>query len=164
MKHTKQSCPCCKELTISDYIGRSDLLKCCNCGHVWTMASFSRVDIEALYSENYFNGDEYVDYTTELSALRRNFLIRFRTLKSRHALGARLFEIGAGYGAFLSEASSYFDVCGCDISDYAIRQALRLHNIRLLHADYLDVAFNEPQDVICLWDVIELMSPAFCRL
>ena len=112
-------------------------------------------ELKELYSASYFQGAEYSDYGLEAPALRRNFAPRVRDLAKLYPKGARLWEIGAAYGFFLKEASTHFDVSGCDISEFAARYGREKFGLNLEAMDYLDYACEAPFDVICLWDVIE---------
>ncbi len=137
------------------------LVQCAGCSHVWAQASLTDDEIRKLYGQNYFEGEEYLDYGREEPALRRNFRHRLKVLAKLQPQGANLWEIGAAFGFFLSEASGHFRVAGCDISTYAAERARESYGIDIRVGDYLDIDL-EPHDVICLWDVIEhLPSPQY---
>jgi len=122
--------------------------------------NLSDEELRALYSENYFLGEEYLDYEKEAPALRKNFRLRLRELTAR-AHGGKLWEIGSAYGNFLKEAEKHYSVAGCDISEHAAARAREVFGQNVTCGDYLTLDIPMEQDVVCLWDTIEhLAAPA----
>ncbi|MBX7247295.1 MAG: class I SAM-dependent methyltransferase [Candidatus Sumerlaeaceae bacterium] len=149
-----QSCICCESGNFAPHF--PGLLKCLECTHVWADVSLSDDELRAIYSQNYFNGDEYLDYEKERPALERNLRNRVRDLVRRHPAGGRLYEIGAAYGYFLRLASQHFTAAGCDISDFAADFARTKLNQDVTAGDYLALSPPaQPFNVVCLWDTIE---------
>ena len=94
------------------------LLRCENCGFVSADLSISDEELRALYSADYFHGNEYLDYIAEAQSLRLNFRNRLPVL--RHLLPAwseaDLLEIGCAYGFFLEEVRNEVrSACGIDV-------------------------------------------------
>ncbi len=134
------------------------LKRCADCTHVWADLNLSHEELQALYSKNYFLGEEYLDYEKEKPALRRNFTLRLRELLRRAPEGGALWEIGTAYGNFLDLAQAHYKVAGCDISEHAVRHACDTLGQKVQCGDYLTLDTPNEQDVVCLWDTIEHLS------
>ncbi len=69
----------------------------------------------------------------------------------------RLLEAGCGFGLFLAEAGAHFDCVGCDVSEYAVRQArARLPAALPLFCGSLPaLELRRGFDVLAAFDVIE---------
>lgn len=134
------------------------LLRCTRCGFVTANLSISDETLKALYGEDYFHGNEYLDYQAEEQSLRANFRDRIRTLQ-RVVPGlseAELFEIGCAYGYFLAEvAASVRTAAGIDISDDAVAAAREKRNVDAVCGDYLGYRLPRQVDIIALWDTVE---------
>lgn len=152
------ACICCGGAAHEAYL--RGLKRCQECTHVWADMDLSDGELRALYSANYFQGEEYLDYEKEAPALRRNFRLRLRELTAR-VPGGRLWEIGSAYGNFLKEAGRFYQVAGCDISEHAAARAREVLGQNVTCGDYLSMEVPEEQDVVCLWDTVEhLAAPA----
>jgi len=133
------------------------LLRCENCGFVSADLSISDEELRALYSADYFHGNEYLDYIAEAQSLRLNFRNRLPVL--RHLLPAwseaDLLEIGCAYGFFLEEVRNEVrSACGIDICREAIENALE-RGLNAIAGDYLTIDVGRKLDVITMWDTIE---------
>lgn len=134
------------------------LLRCEACGFVTANVSISDEELERIYGEDYFHGNEYLDYQAEEKSLRQNFRDRIRTLmaKVENFGDSDLFEIGCAYGYFLAEASA--DVrraSGIDISTDAVAAARAKRDVDAMCGDYLNYELGRTVDVITMWDTIE---------
>jgi len=135
------------------------ILRCVNCGHIFSDARLNEEDFFKLYGSRYFFGGEYSDYLAEKKALHKNFKYKINVLQRyldpiRHK---RLLEIGCAYGFFLDVAKDYFDeVLGLDVSEEAIQYASHASKHKAERADFLKYDFEPGKfDVVCLWDTIE---------
>lgn len=149
-------CICCEGTRAVPHL--DILLRCPRCSHVWADAELSVEQARALYGPGYFQGEEYLDYEREEPALRRNFRRCLRSLRQLEPGGGRVWEIGAAYGYFLDEASTHYQVAGCDISESATARARERFGLDVQALDYLDHHLDHPQDAICLWDCIEHLA------
>jgi len=132
------------------------LISCRDCGHTWFPQIPETPDLERIYEESYFHGEEYLDYGMERNGLERNFRQRLKVLLELHPAGGKLFEVGCSYGYFLNLAAKHFDVSGCDISEHAVERALGLLGPVVTRGDYLQLATQrQAVDVVCLWDTLE---------
>jgi len=121
-------------------------------------ADVDELQLERLYGEDYFHGDEYADYVAEGPELRRNFRERLTTLERLQPATERrrLYEVGAAYGFFLDEARLlYDDLAGIDISEDAAKYARGELGVDVVADDYLTASVGEPVDLLCMWDTIE---------
>lgn len=139
------------------------ILKCAGCGYIFADLSLSDDELFALYSENYFAGDEYRDYAAEKDIIQKNFRLRYKVLRSyldreRHK---NLFEIGSAYGFFLDLVRADFDtVGGIDVTEAGVRFARDKMGLNVSQGDFLDHELADKIDVACMWDTIEhLRSP-----
>jgi SAM-dependent methyltransferase len=137
------------------------LHECRGGGFITADLTLSEDELRALYSEDYFHGNEYADYVAEGPELRENFRRRIDTFL-RHQPeeeGRRLFEIGAAYGFFLDEARSFYGhVAGVDISEAAAEFARRQFGVEVVASDYLLQELPDQVDTLCMWDTIEHLS------
>src|SRR5579862_2007830 len=95
------------------------LLRCDRCDFISADVEISDDSLAALYSQDYFHGEEYADYVAEEESLRLNFRARIKTLQELvpDLSDADLFEIGCAYGFFLREIHpSVRSAEGIDIS------------------------------------------------
>ncbi len=106
------------------------LFQCASCSFISADLNVADEELRALYSEDYFHGQEYLDYVAEEESLRLNFVNRLATLKSwRRCRNADLFEVGCAYGFFLDEVKNQVKVAsGIDVSADAIRYAVERFN------------------------------------
>lgn len=134
---------------------RQEIVKCPNCKLVFYD---KKVDVESLYTEEYFSGGEYADYMADKDIIQRNFNQRIKQLR-KYKDGGRLFEIGAAYGLFLEKAQSYWDVAGIEISTECADYARKTLGLDVKAADFLSLPDEEESyDIICMWDTIEHLS------
>lgn len=136
------------------------LLGCGDCGFKTAAAGLEAGQLERLYGERYFLGEEYADYLAERRIIEKNFLRRLATLLPyvREPKASRLLEIGCAYGFFLSLACDVFSrVEGIDISKPAIDYATRA-GLTVRCGDFLVEEVRGPIDVACLWDTIEHLA------
>jgi len=128
--------------------------KCRGCGLVYYDNSLTSAELNDLYQENYFKGEEYFNYKEDKDILQKNFKSRLRDIL-RYKKRGRLFEIGSAYGYFLEQAKKYFDVEGIDISQKPTAFAREKLNLNVHTGNYLDLKLSEKKDIFCMWDTIE---------
>lgn len=135
------------------------ILRCTGCSYVYADLDLSQAEFEALYSDDYFAGEEYSDYAADKSVHQRNFIARLDVLARfvdpmRHR---RLLEVGCAYGFFLELAARRFDeVVGIDVTTAGVHHARDTLGLNAVRGDLLDWDFGgAPIDVACMWDTIE---------
>lgn len=134
------------------------LFQCKSCGFISADLGIPDEVLQALYGEDYFHGQEYLDYAAEEESLRLNFNDRLRTLKPIVAdwPDADLFEIGCAYGFFLDEVKAQVRAAsGIDVSLDAVRYAVEQTGVDASYGDYLNFDLGRKVDVIAMWDTIE---------
>ena len=134
------------------------LFRCESCGFTSADLSISDDRLRALYGEDYFHGQEYLDYVAEADSLRANFDDRLRILRALmpDLSRADLFEIGCAYGFFLDQArGGVARAAGIDISADAVRHACERLGVEAESGDYLDSDLGRRVDIVAMWDTIE---------
>lgn len=133
---------------------------CEKCG-AWVAIMGSANSLAGLYSKNYFQGEEYIDYDRGADVHSMNFRRKLNILKKiRPDMNSvRLLEIGSASGEFLREAARHGinDAIGIEISEYA-REKARSRNLNVLDPadrDLLTKIKDFRPDLIIMWDVWE---------
>lgn len=145
----------------------SGMVRCRNCGHVFSDASAQSDSLSKVYDKNYFFGGEYSDYLADKKMTQDNFALRLKVLckvlsPARHK---RLLEIGCAYGFFLDMARCQFDLLkGIDVTADGALYAKNNLGLDVVADDFLAHDFKGQKfDVVCMWDTIEhLNDPAAC--
>ncbi len=138
------------------------IVKCINCGLVFTNPQPNQSFLVQLYTKNYYQStDSFIGYTNYQEEYEKR-LQRFRTYLDLSSEGLRtkrirILDVGAGFGFLLSEASLRgWAVCGIELSDYARMKAKELFNLYLLPGDLINIEFgSEEFNLITFVDVIE---------
>ena len=141
------------------------LLRCQACGFI-TARLDAPLDARKLYEDDYFTGQEYLDYRADEAFFKRNFRKRLREVldrtQQRRGGGPgsrpRLLEIGAAYGFFLDLAREHFETVGFEVNPEAVRFAREQLKLDVRTDDVLAAdaaAIGGPVDVTVMWDVIE---------
>jgi SAM-dependent methyltransferase len=139
------------------------LKTCATCTHVVANMQVDKVFLETVYRENYFLGEEYVDYVKDKLILQRNFSRRLARLSSISTFrqGQRTLEIGCAYGFFgevLVTKFPFLDYLGFDVVPQACHHAAHELKLNVKCVDFLDY----PDPPVCthvfMWDVIEHLS------
>lgn len=134
------------------------LFRCKTCGFTSADLSIPDETLRGLYGEDYFHGEEYLDYVAEEGSLRINFADRLMTLRALapDMSSADLFEIGCAYGFFLDEVrGTVARASGIDISADAVRYARERLGVEAQSGDYLQLNLGRSVDIIAMWDTIE---------
>jgi SAM-dependent methyltransferase len=139
----------------------STLLKCMSCGFVTANMQVSPELLEKTYSENYFKGEEYLDYLQDKEILQLNFKKRIETVRklSRHSLPVtNCLEIGCAYGFFGELIVKNFTPAylGFDVVREAVAFAHEKLGLQAKTTSYLDEPAPEsPYSDVFMWDVVE---------
>jgi 2-polyprenyl-3-methyl-5-hydroxy-6-metoxy-1,4-benzoquinol methylase len=157
----------CLICSCSDFVKLYDdtLLKCKNCDFVTANLDISEDKLKHIYTENYFKGEEYLDYVRDKNVLQKNFNKRLeKIVKINHPSKiVRALEIGCAYGFFAESFTKRFpnaSYVGYDIADEAVAYGSTNLNQNIYAADYLTVAADKNYSDVFMWDVIEhLPSP-----
>jgi len=156
--HTSECLICSGHLGPSGIPG---LLRCSACTFQTADLNITTQDVEALYTEKYFNGDEYASYLADRNAIERSLKRKLQTLLNyvQDPERRNLFEVGCAYGLFMNIAQRHFQhVSGIDISHDAVEYARSQLHVDAIQGDLLSTPLPERIDVACLWDTIEHLS------
>jgi 2-polyprenyl-3-methyl-5-hydroxy-6-metoxy-1,4-benzoquinol methylase len=141
-------------------IYNNTLLRCASCGFVTTNRKISPETLRETYTENYFKGEEYVDYLRDKEILQKNFKKRLRFIykqKDRSSITS-VIEIGCAYGFFAELISNDLKNCrytGYDVVPEAIEYGSKQLKQHVVCADYLEAESEEKVSDVFMWDVIE---------
>lgn len=131
------------------------IVQCEICGYIFCGRLPKSIDFTELYSQNYFHGDDYVNYIADEEVIKKNFHKFLSIVKSFQGAG-RLLEVGSAYGFFLDKAREYFDCSGVEISKCASEYAVKKKGLKVFNMDLLDFDSHESYfDVVVMWDTIE---------
>lgn len=139
----------------------STLLRCRSCGFVTANLNVSEEDLKAIYTENYFKGEEYADYLRDKEVLQKNFNSRLRFIFSKfdRKTFVNVLEIGCAYGFFAQtfrDKLTGVDFVGLDIAAEAVKYGRETLRQNLKCEDYLHYPppARKYSDTF-MWDVIE---------
>jgi 2-polyprenyl-3-methyl-5-hydroxy-6-metoxy-1,4-benzoquinol methylase len=136
------------------------LLRCVSCEFITISEDITPEQIEKIYTENYFKGEEYPDYLSDKAILQANFKRRLHHVykyidKNRMT---NILEIGCAYGFFAEvllmelQKSKYK---GYDIVPEAIQYGSEQLKQNVVCEDYLKADNEEKITDVFMWDVIE---------
>ena len=136
------------------------LLKCTQCGFVTANIEISDEILRKTYSENYFKGEEYLDYIKDKRTLQYNFRKRigFILKKLRAEEIGSVLEIGCAYGFFAEAFCQAFpgkNYTGIDIVEPAVAYGRDVLHQNLFCTDYFSFSPAEKYSDVFMWDVIE---------
>jgi 2-polyprenyl-3-methyl-5-hydroxy-6-metoxy-1,4-benzoquinol methylase len=157
----------CLICSCSDFVKLYDdtLLKCKDCDFVTANLDISEEKLKQIYTENYFKGEEYLDYVRDKNVLQKNFnkrLEKINKLTQQIKIKSAL-EIGCAYGFFAESFTKRFlnaSYVGYDIAEEAVAYGSNNLKQNVHAADYLTVLSKNTFTDVFMWDVIEhLPSP-----
>lgn len=141
-------------------VGPHRLWRCPACSAVFHRP-FSPADAASRFAPAYFRGsvgDGYADYLAEGPTLQRQ-AGRYLALLASMTTGRRLFDVGCAAGFLLREARSRgWQVAGCDVSDWAVREAQAAGlDVRreAFDATSVEPAAEQTVDVVTMLNVLE---------
>lgn len=137
------------------------LKKCSNCGFITANLDISEEKLKEYYSENYFKGEEYLDYIADKDVIQYNFKKRLKKIcKTKSSVEINnVLEIGCAYGFFgdeLRKNLTTVDYKGIDVSEDAVKYGANELKLKLQAISYLDLPAPEKKySDVFMWDVIE---------
>ncbi|MES2590991.1 MAG: class I SAM-dependent methyltransferase [Bacteroidota bacterium] len=139
------------------------LLKCNFCGFVTANMEVDANILKQTYTENYFKGEEYVDYLRDKEILQTNFKKRLLTIFKRidKSRITNIIEIGCAYGFFAETVTAELKnakYTGYDVVPEAINYGRNELKQNIICGDYLEAITKEKVSDIFMWDVIEHLS------
>jgi 2-polyprenyl-3-methyl-5-hydroxy-6-metoxy-1,4-benzoquinol methylase len=130
-----------------------DILKCRNCGHVFSTYECNQF-YDGYFDQQNLETEDQFYWNVAHNEMYNDFCKRF--ILNRNG---KLLDVGCGMGYFVKHVAKYagWEVWGCEISEHAVcyaKRKLGLTNIisgKIEEANFCDQSF----DIITLWDVIE---------
>lgn len=126
-------------------------------------------NIPDLYTEKYYNGDEYVNYGLSADIYKRNFVRKLSCVMARapeiQPDQMRVLELGSASGDFMKVLAEHGvrDMLGVEVSEFS-RTAAAQRGFRVidpLAENYMQLVREFQPNVVCAWDVWEhLEQPA----
>ena len=153
-------CDICNSKKYTQYL--HILKKCSICDHIFASTDLKDEQIAAIYKNNYFFGEEYINYLSEEECLKKNFISRQKYISKFLTNSHRtILEIGCAFGYYLDTIEDQFEkIEGIDISIDAIKK-INNKKFDVYDGDFLEFQYKRKSfDFICMWDTIEhLKSP-----
>jgi hypothetical protein len=152
---------CGHESKLSTHYNDEHILKCAECGAFQFVGPLG--NLADLYTEEYYNGAEYINYNLGAPVYRRNFVRKFDVVKKQvpelASKDMRVLEIGSATGDFLQvlKDDGVEHMLGVEASEYSRRRAQErgFDVIDPFSPDYLAQVQRFAPNVICAWDVWE---------
>jgi SAM-dependent methyltransferase len=140
---------------------------CGSCRNAFVPPELVPADLEALYSVEYFEGEQstgYPGYRSDQEIIVKNFRDRLQWIARFAPPRPRLLDVGAAYGFLLKAARDMgWDAEGVEIAPDCAAEAARISGAPVLAGDFLSVKLRPGFDVIVMLDVIEHMrDPLAC--
>ncbi len=146
------SCIICKESKENKIF--KELTQCSSCGLIYYKSKSKPSNLDNLYQENYFTGEEYLNYKSDKYIIQKNFHYRIKDIL-KYIRKGNLFEIGCAYGYFLDLARKYFSVQGVDVTIVPTFFAKNNLGLNVKTGNYLELIIKSRKDIFCMWDTIE---------
>ncbi len=131
------------------------VVRCKNCGLVYTNPHPDREVIEEHYQEDYYR--EWIE-----RQMKRRVPMWKRRLKDlqKHKSNGRLLDVGFGCGTFLKLArEGGFEVFGTEISEYACRYAQHVLELDVFRGELEEARLpSESFDLVTLWHCLEHLA------
>lgn len=128
------------------------VVKCKNCGLVYTNPQPDRKLIDEHYQEKYYK--EWIEKQME-----KRIPMWKKRLKAlnKYKKKGRLLDVGSGIGTFLKLARKEgFKVCGTEISEFASKYVKNNLKIDIFRGDLEEAHFpHESFDVVTMWHTLE---------
>ena len=137
----------------------SKLLECKKCGHIFANINLNEKEINNIYNNKYFFGNQYYDYLRDRKLIEKNAKLRLKKLLSflPNTKNLNLLEIGCAYGFYLNYVKNIFkNVEGFDFNPEGIDYAKKVFSLNVSESSFLKKKFQgNMYDLFCMWDVIE---------
>ncbi len=138
------------------------LTKCLKCSHIFYDKKLNYKDLQKIYSNDYFFGQEYINYINDRKQVEKNANIRINSIKKyvKNIKTKNLLEIGSAFGFFLNVAKRKFrNLEGYEINSDAVDYARDYFKLQIYKENFITKEFkNKKYDIFCLFDVIEHLN------
>lgn len=156
MNSSDLTCICCGSHHFQHYF--KGLLRCTSCRHAVANLDLEAINSKDIYSMDYFEQGEYLDYVKDRSCFEKNFQKRLTSLRKIRP-GGKLLEIGSAGGFFLNLAQAHFQTVGYEICEEMADYGRGHFNLNIKSTDFIQDDFSDASfDVVVMWDVIEHLT------
>jgi SAM-dependent methyltransferase len=141
-----------------------EISRCGACTHLFVSAGLTAGDLDSAYDRDYFQAQQvgrtkgYEDYLRNTNDRLRGFAQRLAFIE-QHAGGrrGRLLDYGCAVGLFVKVArDAGWNAKGYERSEWAARYGRDTFGLDIRQGDGRDgLPFEDPFDVVTLWDVLE---------
>lgn len=133
------------------------VVRCPRCGLVFVSPRLRAQALQEVYDDvGYFEGGVYGEQGSLAMRLQRTWTRGRLNLLPAAVAGARLLEIGCGYGHFLAAARDRgYDVAGVELSRPAAAYARERLGLDVRRGQLADAGLTGGFDVIAAWDTLE---------
>jgi 2-polyprenyl-3-methyl-5-hydroxy-6-metoxy-1,4-benzoquinol methylase len=153
-------CPLCLNESRLWFISRDrHVRRCQHCGFIWVPQGLSRnPDGQSIYEADkpIFFDDGNENYYLD-DASFTNARIKLKLVRQTVPSGAKLIDVGAGFGHFIKLAQEHYAATGLEISSVAVKWGRQQLGANLITGP-LDAplpGLHQKFDVVTMWDVIE---------
>jgi 2-polyprenyl-3-methyl-5-hydroxy-6-metoxy-1,4-benzoquinol methylase len=156
----------CDNYRILYRIQSFNIVRCNNCGLVYTNPRLSQEDLRRLYTRQYFESSYpatfgYAHYLQMRNQVKKAYKPRLEVIE-KYVRGRRLLDIGCAAGFFLELASERgWQAEGVDVSEYATEYGknlgLKIFTGTLIEASFPDQYF----DAVTMWDCLMHMPDPY---
>ena len=152
-------CIACKNGSF-DYIFNRMLVKCKSCGFTTADGEYKKEELFNIYSNRYFNGDEYLNYVADKYSITLNFERRLKYINKIYKSYSphSAVEIGCAYGFFGEVFNNKYPLAnyiGFDIAKDACAHAAEVLKLNVKCIEFDKYQTNDKFTDIYMWDVIE---------
>jgi len=137
------------------------LLRCLSCGMLFAQQRPSRVELEQLYTRDYFKSGDYqkpgyLDYQYDEMLIKKSFARRLKVIM-RFVASGKLLDVGCATGFCLEVAQELgLEPYGVELSSFAASCAQERFGTHVFCGELPQADFpQEWFDVITAWDYIE---------
>lgn len=153
MPEKLRQCPNCSASKFKSvfYDGQYGIVKCFDCGLIFTNPRATANEIVDLYGDSYMaNLDSVRPLLLAICDKRLAFVERYKN-------SGRMLDVGCGNGYFLSAAErNGWEVYGTEVSSYSIEYCKNKFGIQVQRGEIIDTEYADNYfDVITLWHTFE---------
>jgi hypothetical protein len=149
---------------LSNHYSDEHILQCSLCKAFQFVGPLG--DLAQLYTEDYYNGAEYINYNLGAPVYRRNFVRKLNLLHQHCSELAfedmRVLEVGCANGDFMQVLKEHgvVGMLGVEASEYSRNHSQQrgFDTLDPFAPDYLARVKDFAPNVICAWDVWEHME------
>jgi|TARA_B100000959_G_C14914191_1_gene596548 SAM-dependent methyltransferase len=139
------------------------LTQCMDCKHIFADLNLDHTKIKQVYSNDYFFGNEYINYINDRKQIEKNASNRIKIIKkhTKNIINKNLYEVGCAYGFFLNSIKTYFNkVSGIDINEEAVNYAKNILKLDVEEGDLISKKNIDIKNynIFCMFDVIEHLA------